>query len=100
MTVHGPGGAAKMRALEGELRELAHAWLGGPSESDYSTGGGNGAAVIALKWKGGQSAILGVSAGSGRPGGNLMLIGSNGTIYHEVGPATDRERQARRHGSG
>ena len=40
--------------------------------------------MTALKWNDGQSAMIAVSAGAGRTGGNLMLMGSNGTLYHEV----------------
>ena len=28
--------------------------------------------------------MISVSAGGGRTGGNLMLMGSNGTLYHEI----------------
>ena len=89
MTVHGPGGEAERRELEAELRDVARAWFGGPCESDYTAGGDSGPAVVALKWSGGQSAILSVSAGAGRTGGNMMLLGSNGAIYHEIGPVAD-----------
>ena len=85
MTVHGLGDEAERRDLEAELRDVACAWFGGPCESDYTAGGDGGPVVVALKWAGGQSAILSVSAGTGRTGGNMMLLGSNGAIYHEIG---------------
>ena len=95
MTVHGAGGQAERQDLEGELRQIACTWFGGSCEADYKSGGERGAAVIALKWAGGQSAILSVSAGSGRTGGNMMLLGSNGVIYHEIDPVADLESQTR-----
>ena len=94
MTVHGPGGEAEHSDLEAELRDVACAWFGGPCESDYTAGGETGPVVIALKWEGGQSAILSLSTGRGRTGGNMMLLGSNGVIYHEISPVTEGETQA------
>ena len=85
MTVHAAGGLPEQADLAAALRSLAESWFGGKSESDYSIGGEGKPAVTALKWDGGQSAMIAVSAGSGRTGGNLMLMGSNGTIYHEIG---------------
>ena len=85
MTVHAAGGAAEQADLASALRHLAESWFGGESESKYEISGEGGPGVTALKWDGGQSAMIAVSAGSGRTGGNLMLMGSNGTIYHEIG---------------
>ena len=95
MTVHGTGGQAERRDLEGELRQIACTWFGESCEADYKVGGERGAAVIALKWAGGQSAILSVSAGAGKTGGNMMLLGSNGVIYHEIDPVADPVSQTR-----
>ncbi len=86
LTVHGSGGDGERRDLEGELRGLASAWFGGLWVSEYVTGGDCGPSVLALKWSGGQSAILSVSTGAGQTGGNLVLLGSNGAIYHDIGP--------------
>jgi hypothetical protein len=94
MTVHGPGGEVERRELETELNEVARGWFGGPCESEYSAGGDGEPAVVALKWAEGQSAILSVSAGAGRTGGNMMLLGSNGAIYHEIDPVSGSERQS------
>ncbi len=91
MTVHGPGSEVERQELEAELREAACAWFGGPCESDYTAGGDGRPAVVALKWAGGQSAILSVSTGAGRTGGNMALLGSNGAIYHEIDPVADGE---------
>ena len=93
MTVHDLGGEAERLDLKAELREVACAWFGGPCESEYTVGGDGCPAVVALKWAGGQSAILSVSAGAGRTGGNMMLLGSNGVIYHEIDPVADMESQ-------
>ena len=85
MTVHAEGGPAEQADLASALRTLSESWFGAESETEYSMGGDGAPAVTALKWDGGQSAMIAVSAGSGRTGGNLMLMGSNGTIYHEIG---------------
>ncbi|MCE2456833.1 MAG: hypothetical protein J4G14_03355 [Dehalococcoidia bacterium] len=87
LTVHGPGGEDDLQSLESDVRDLTSAWFGGPSESEYVTGGPGGPSIIALKWPGGQSAILSISTGAGRTGGNLVLLGSNGAIYHDIDPA-------------
>ena len=67
--------------------------------TDYRmVGRGGGAAggpgkptVTALKWASGKCAILSVSAGAhGRVGGNVMLMGSRGTVYHEIGDSESR----------
>ena len=87
MTVHAAGGPAEQAGLASALRTLAESWFGGKCESEYEIGGEGAPAVTALKWDGGQSAMIAVSAGAGRTGGNLMLMGSNGTIYHEIGLA-------------
>ena len=84
MTAHAAGGPAEHAQLAAELRRLAESWFGGESESEYEIGGDGAPAVSALKWDGGQSALIAVSAGAGRTGGNLMLMGSNGTLYHEI----------------
>ena len=84
LTVHGPGGDGRRRVLEGQVRGLASAWFGGLWVSEYVTGGDGGPSILALKWSGGQSAILAVSTGPGRTGGNLVLLGSNGAIYHDI----------------
>ena len=89
MTVHAAGGPAEQAHLATALRGLAESWFGAESESEYSIGGDGAPAVTALKWDGGQSATIAVSAGPGRGGGNLMLMGSNGTIYHEIGLAAE-----------
>ena len=95
LTVHGPGGESERGELEAELRDVACTWFGGSCESDYVAGGKTGPSVLALKWAGGQSAILSVSAGGGRAGGNMMLLGSNGVIYHEIDPVAVLESQTR-----
>ena len=100
MTVHGPGGESDRRELETELRDVASAWFGGPCESEYATGGDNSATVVVLKWSRGQSAVLSLSTGAGRTGGNVVLLGSNGAIYHEIDPvAADESRIVQSEGS-
>ena len=84
MTVHAAGGPAEHAHLSAALRRCAESWFGGESESEYETGANDSPSIAALKWHAGQSALIAVSAGGGRTGGNLMLMGSNGTLYHEI----------------
>ena len=88
LTVHGPGNEVELQELKVELRDLASTWFGGSWESEYVAGNDGGPFVLALKWRGGQSAILSLSAGLGTTGGNLVLLGSNGAIYHDIDPVT------------
>ena len=99
LTVHGPGNESALQDLKSELRDLASAWFNGPWESEYVAGGTGGPSVLALKWSGGQSAILSISTGAGRTGGNLVLLGSNGAIYHDIESAIADESAAFQHGS-
>ena len=88
LTVHGQGDEVELQELKVELRDLASAWFGGSWESEYVAGNDGGPFVFALRWPGGQSAILSLSVGPGRTGGNLVLLGSNGAIYHDIDPLT------------
>ena len=99
LTVHGPGDAGELQDLETEVRDLATAWLGGLCTSEYAARRNGGPSVLALKWSGGQSAILAVSTGPGRTGGNLVLLGSNGAIYHEIDPVAANNPWVARAGS-
>ena len=84
MTVHALGGPSEQKELASALRCLAQSWFGDAGESEYTIGSEGSPALTALKWNDGRSAMIAVSAGAGRTGGNLMLMGSNGTLYHEV----------------
>ena len=85
LTVHAGDGAGDTTAYRAALSEMAGAWFGGEPVASYRIGGDGAPGIEALRWAGGQSALLSVSAGPGQPGGNLTLMGSNGTIYHEIG---------------
>ena len=100
LTVHVRGGEAEAWQLQVEAEGLAAAWFGGKPDSAYAIGGSRGSSglvpgenserptVTALKWPKGESAILSVSAGArGSTGGNVMLMGSRGSLYHEIGPS-------------
>ena len=100
LTVHIRGGEAEARRLQLEVEGMAAAWFDGKPESTYVAGDpGDGPDLIpgenpgmptvtALKWPSGESAILSVSAGAKGPtGGNVMLMGSHGTVYHDIGPS-------------
>ena len=90
MTVHvEPAGKRNVWTWKTNCARSRALGSAGPARPIISVGGERGAAVVALKWAGGQSAILSVSAGGGRTGGNMMLLGSNGVIYHEIDPVAD-----------
>ncbi|NQW17682.1 MAG: hypothetical protein HQ478_09370 [Chloroflexi bacterium] len=85
LTVHARGGASEAAHHRQAAETAGVAWFGGQPQSTYSIGGDDKPVVTALKWDAGQSAILSISAGpSGRVGGNVMLMGSRGTIYHDI----------------
>ena len=86
LTIHTRGGASEAERYQQAAEAAGVAWFGGQPKSTYSVGGHDKPLVTALKWAGGQSAILSISAGqSGRVGGNMMLMGSRGAIYHDIG---------------
>ncbi len=100
LTGHVRGGEAEAWQLQVEAEGLAGAWYGERSDWAYAVGGSRGSSgldpgenserpsVTALKWPKGESAILSVSAGTqGSTGGNVMLMGSRGSLYHEIGPS-------------
>ena len=91
LTVHLGGGAeSEAEECRAALRAMAAGWFGSEPAGVHRIGGDGAPSVEALRWTGGQSALLAVSAGPvpGSPtGGNLALMGSNGTLYHEIGGA-------------
>ncbi|MCI0881567.1 MAG: hypothetical protein J4O05_05620 [Chloroflexi bacterium] len=91
LTVHTRGSESDARRCLQGAEGLASAWFGGRPDSTYLVGGPDMPTVTALKWATGQSAILSVSAGTHGPvGGNMMLMGSRGTVYHEIGDSESR----------
>ena len=91
LTIHTRGADSDAQKNLQEAQGVATAWFGGPADSSYSAGSSGNPGVTALKWASGQSAILSVSAGeSGPVGGNIMLMGSRGTVYHEIGDSESR----------
>lgn len=95
LTVHTRGSEADARQCLQEAESVAAAWFGGQPASKYSVSGPAGGpvtpTVTALKWVSGQSAVLSVSAGARGPvGGNVMLMGTRGTIYHEIAESESR----------
>ena len=92
LTVHlGGGAASEAEECRAALRAMAAGWFGSEPVGVHRIGGDGAPSVEALRWTGGQSALLAVSAGRPGPasptGGNLALMGSNGTLYHEIGGA-------------
>ena len=85
LTVHVGGAASEAEECRGALRTMAAGWFGSEPVGAHRLGRDGAPSVEALRWTGGQSALLAVSAGPGPVGGNLVLMGSNGTLYHEIG---------------
>ncbi len=86
LTYHGRGNESDATSYRQNAESIAATWFGSKPASTYSIGGSDKPTVTALKWESGQSAILSVSSGTHGPtGGNLMLMGSHGTVYHEIG---------------
>ena len=85
LTVHVGGAASAAGECRAALRAMAAGWFGSEPVGVHRIGGEGAPSVEALRWAGGQSAVLAVSAGPGPTGGNLALMGSNGTLYHEIG---------------
>ena len=86
LTFHGRGGESDAKQYLLEAEGIAAEWFGSKPASTYSVGGADRPTITALKWAAGQSAILSVSTGAqGSVGGNVMLMGSRGTVYHEIG---------------
>ena len=85
LTFHGRGTEADtLRSLR-KAESVATAWFAGQPVSTHSIGGPEKTIVTALTWASGQSAILSVSSGAAGPtGGNVMLMGSRGSVYHEL----------------
>ena len=85
LTVHVGGEASAAGECRAALRAMAAGWFGSEPVGAHLVGGEGAPSVEALRWPGGQSALLAVSAGPGPVGGSLALMGSNGTLYHEIG---------------
>ncbi len=85
LTVHVGGEASVAGECRAAVRAMAAGWFGSEPVAVHRIGGDGAPSVEALRWSGGQSAVLAVSAGPGPIGGNLALMGSNGTLYHEIG---------------
>ena len=90
LTVHvhagDPADAADVRErTAAAARRCAAAWFGGEADGEHGVGEARPAAAWLLRWPGGQSALLAVSAGRGATAGNLVLMGSHGSIYHHIG---------------
>ena len=103
LTVHVGGAASEAEECRATLRAMAAGWFGSEPVAAHRIGGDEAPSVDALRWTGGESALLAVSAGAfptapkppprgvafgpAPPKGNLVLMGSNGTLYHEIGCA-------------
>ena len=89
--VHAPVAvdAANARArAESAASRCAASWFKGEACVDYGVGDSRLAAARLMVWPGGQSALLAVSAGRGVTAGNLVLMGSHGSIYHRIAPTS------------
>ena len=101
LTAHVGGATSEAEECRAVLRDAAAGWFGDEAAASHRIGADGAPSVEALRWTDGQSALLAVSAGSGPaapkpppggvafgptpPCGNLVLMGSNGTLYHEIG---------------
>ncbi|MDE0219352.1 MAG: hypothetical protein OXJ90_08790 [Spirochaetaceae bacterium] len=91
LTVHvqadDPADAAEVRErTAAAARRCASAWFAGAADGDHGVGEARPAAAWLLRWPGGQSALLAVSAGRGATAGNVVLMGTHGSIYHRIEP--------------
>ncbi len=74
---------AREKAAVDEWIALGEAWFGSPVATRHRLGEGSGVYVTEMaKWETGQAALVTVSDGA--PAIDLMLIGSRGTLYHEM----------------
>lgn len=92
LTVHvhagDPADAAEVRERTvAAARRCAAAWFGGEADSEHGVGEAGFAGAWLTRWPGGQSALLAVSAGRGATAGNLVLMGSHGSVYYRIGEA-------------
>ena len=79
--------AAGLKSSLAELAALGEEWFGSPAAERRRVGGDGGVYVSEmLRWTEGQGAVLSVAAAPslGFPSFDLMLIGSRGTLYHEM----------------
>lgn len=77
------------------VRRCATSWFGGTAISDQRVGEAAQPTASILRWTSGQSALLSISVGSGITTGNLILLGSHGSIYHRIDPPLDVQPVAR-----
>ena len=79
---HVRGSRQEAAAELAAMKSAAAHWLGGDPSGEHTVQASGEHTVIALRWAGGQSAILSVSASqSGAPGGSLVVMGSRGVLY-------------------
>lgn len=70
-----------------KLIALGEGWFGAPADECHRVGNGSGVYMsVMLKWATGQGAVVSVEAvpNLSFPNFDLMLIGSRGTLYHEM----------------
>ena len=80
-------GGDDLESALGKLVSLGEAWFGAPATLRYRLGESSGLYLTEmLKWAGGQSATVTASAApsKGASSLDLMLVGSKGTLYHEI----------------
>ena len=91
LTVHvhaaDPETAAGVQAdTTAAARRCAAAWFGGDADSDHGVGEPGQPSASLLRWSAGESAMLAISSGRGVTAGNMVLMGSHGSIYHRIEP--------------
>ena len=81
----GTGGEQIERRLR-ELKALTSGWFGAdPSHAETFGDAARGHVVLALRWPGGQAAILSAGAGpGGERGGDLIVLGARGMLRFDI----------------
>ncbi len=66
------------------VRRSATDWFNEEVDRESVVGEPGSPTGLLVRWSGGQSALLLISAGISRIAGSLVLMGSHGTIYHRI----------------
>jgi len=88
VTVHLRGITRDRRSLASMIAESADQWFDGNGELVKSAESPNSETHM-VSWPSGSSALISVSSGeNGQFGGTLMLMGTRGSLYHDIDGAS------------
>ena len=79
--------ADEIKGSMAKLKSLGESWFGSPVDESHRIGNDSSIYMsVMLKWNGGQCALVSVTAvpNISFPNFDLRLIGSRGTLYHEI----------------